>query len=136
MPRASSAPTMRGRRPTYSLRSSPLRERERKTKLALGSEIDGENTTVAQLIAQLDNAKWELDQTTIRAPADGYISTMALAVGARVGPLRAALSFILTKDVTLIGVFSQNGFQTSTGHQSVTSCRASGRARSPCPAFS
>ena len=93
----------------YTAQLVAARARETNAKLALGSEIDGENTTVAQLVAQLDNAKWELDQTTIRAPADGYVSTMALAVGARAVPLRPALSFILAKDVTLIGVFSQNG---------------------------
>ncbi len=60
--------------------------RELNAKLALGSEIEGENTTVAQLIAQLDNAQWQLEQTTVRAPADGNVSTMALAVGARVLP--------------------------------------------------
>jgi multidrug resistance efflux pump len=86
--------------------------REANAKLALGSEIEGENTTVAQLAAQLDNAQWELDQTTIRAPADGYASAMALAVGARVLPARSALSFILADEVTLVGVFSQNGFQS------------------------
>jgi len=88
------------------------RARETNAKLALGSEIDGEHTTVAQLVAQLDNAKWELDQTTIRAPADGYVSTMALAVGARAVPLRSVLSFILADDITLVGVFSQNGFRS------------------------
>jgi multidrug resistance efflux pump len=86
--------------------------RELNAKLALDSEIDGENTTVAQLVAQLDNAQWELEQTTIRAPADGYASAMALTVGARVLPARSALSFILADEVTLVGVFSQNGFQS------------------------
>jgi multidrug resistance efflux pump len=86
--------------------------REANARLALGSEIAGENTTVAQLVAQLDNAQWELEQTTIRAPAEGYASAMALAVGARVLPARSALSFILADDVTLVGVFSQNGFQS------------------------
>jgi multidrug resistance efflux pump len=86
--------------------------RETNAKLALGSEIEGENTTVAQLVAQLDNAQWELEQTTVRAPADGYASAMALAVGARTLPARSALSFIMADDVTLVGVFSQNGFQT------------------------
>jgi multidrug resistance efflux pump len=86
--------------------------REMNSKLAASSEIDGENTTVAQLVAQLDNAQWELEQTTIRAPADGYVSAMALAVGARVLPARGALSFIVAGDITIVGVFSQNGFQT------------------------
>jgi multidrug resistance efflux pump len=93
-------------------RAARGRARETNAKLALGSEIEGENTTVAQLVAQLDNAKWELDQTTVRASADGYVSTMALAVGARALPARSALSFILADDVTIVGVFSQNGFQS------------------------
>jgi multidrug resistance efflux pump len=81
-------------------------------KLALGSEIDGENTNVAQLKAQLEAAQWELDQTTVRASADGYVSTLALAVGARAVPLRAAMSFILSDDITIVGIFGQNGFKT------------------------
>jgi multidrug resistance efflux pump len=96
----------------FTAQLAAARAREANAKLALGSEIDGENTTVAQFVAQLDNAKWELDQTTIRAPADGYVSTMALAVGARAVPLRSAMSFILANDITLVGVFSQNGFRS------------------------
>ena len=84
----------------FTAQLAAARARETNAKLALGSEIDGENTAVAQLVAQLDNAKWELDQTTIRAPADGYVSTMALAVGARAVPLRSAMSFILANDIT------------------------------------
>jgi multidrug resistance efflux pump len=85
--------------------------REINARLALGSEIGGENTTVAQLNAQLENAQWEFDQTTIRAAGDGYVSAMTLSVGARAVPLRGALSFILVKEITLLGVFDQNGFK-------------------------
>jgi multidrug resistance efflux pump len=85
--------------------------REIGARFALGSEIDGENTAVAQLRAQLETAQWELDQTTVRAPSDGYVGTMALAVGARAVPLRSALSFILADDMALVGVFEQNGFK-------------------------
>jgi multidrug resistance efflux pump len=52
-------------------------------KLAMDSEIGGVNTTVAQIAAQLENAKWELEQTTVRAPSDGVVTVMALAVGDR-----------------------------------------------------
>jgi multidrug resistance efflux pump len=88
------------------------RAREVSAKLALGSEIEGENTTVAQLIAQLDNAQWELEQTIIRAPTEGYVGSMALTVGARALPARSALSFIVADDIVIVGVFSQNAFQT------------------------
>jgi multidrug resistance efflux pump len=86
--------------------------REINARLALGSEIDGVNTTVAQLNAQLENAQWELEQTTVRAAGDGYVSIMALAVGARAVPFRAALSFILANDISIIGVFDQNGLKS------------------------
>src|ERR1700680_5317148 len=38
---------------------------QQRAKLAMDSEIGGVNTTVAQIQAQLDNASWELSQTTI-----------------------------------------------------------------------
>jgi hypothetical protein len=72
----------------------------------------GVNTTVAQIQDQLDNAKWELEQTTIRAPGDGYVTVMALSVGDRATQARAVMSFIITDEITIIGMFSPNGFQT------------------------
>ena len=47
------------------------------------SEIDGINTTVAQNEAELDDARWRLEQTTVRAPANGYVTLMALTPGDR-----------------------------------------------------
>ena len=81
-------------------------------KLAMDSEIGGVNTTVAQIVAQLENAKWELEQTTVRAPGDGVVTVMALAVGDRALQSASALSFIVTDEITLIGMFSPNGFET------------------------
>jgi len=85
---------------------------QQSAKLALDSEIGGVNTTVAQIQAQLDNASWELSQTTIRAPADGYVTVVALTVGDRALQLHSAMSFIVENEIALVGMFSQNGFQT------------------------
>ena len=85
---------------------------QQSAKLAMDSEIGGVNTTVAQLQAQLDNANWELSQTTIRAPADGYVTLVTVTVGDRALQFHSAMSFIVEKEITLIGMFSQNGFQT------------------------
>ena len=60
-------------------------------KLGRDSEIGGVNTTVAQIQAQLADAKWDLEQTTVRAPADGMVTLMALTVGDR------ALQVLLTQ---------------------------------------
>jgi multidrug resistance efflux pump len=85
---------------------------QQSAKLALDSEIGGVNTTVAQNQAQLDNAVWELSQTTVRAPADGYVTVVALSVGDRALQARGTMSFIVENEITLVGMFSQNGFQT------------------------
>ena len=85
---------------------------QQSAKLAMDSEIGGVNTTVAQLQAQLDNANWELSQTTIRAPADGYVTLVTVTVGDRALQARSAMSFIVENEITLVGMFSQNGFQT------------------------
>jgi multidrug resistance efflux pump len=85
---------------------------QQSAKLALDSEIGGVNTTVAQIQAQLESAVWELQQTTIRAPADGYATAVALTVGDRASQLRSVMSFIVENEITIVGIFSQNGFQT------------------------
>src|SRR5712671_6343673 len=85
---------------------------QQSAKLALDSEIGGVNTTVAQIQAQLDNASWELSQTAIRAPADGYVTLVTLSVGDRALQARSVMSFIVGNEITLVALFSQNGFQT------------------------
>ena len=85
---------------------------QQSAKLAMDSEIGGVNTTVAQIQAQLDNANWQLEQTTIRAPANGNVPVMTLTVGDRALQASAVMSFIVEDEITIVGMFSQNGFQT------------------------
>jgi multidrug resistance efflux pump len=85
---------------------------QQSAKLAMDSEIGGVNTTVAQIQAQLEDASWELSQTAVRAPADGYVTAVALTVGDRALQARSAMSFIVENEITIVGMFSQNGFQT------------------------
>ena len=113
------APTRHSRRRTAKIQYETVlaqlnvaKAAQQSAKLALDSEIGGVNTTVAQIQAQLDNADWELSQTTIRAPADGYVTVVALSVGDRALQARSAMSFIVENEITLVGIFSQNGFQT------------------------
>ncbi len=53
----------------------------------LNSVVHGENTKVASLLAQLREAQFKLDNTVVRAPSDGYVST----VGLRPGTMSTAL---------------------------------------------
>ena len=97
---------------TVSAQLVAARAAQQSAKLALDSEIGGVNTTVAQLEAQLENANWELSQTSVRAPADGFVTVVALTVGDRALQARSAMSFIVEREITLVGLFAQNGFQT------------------------
>jgi multidrug resistance efflux pump len=97
---------------TVSAQLGSAKAAQQSAKLALDSEIGGVNTSVAQLQAQLDSAVWELSQASVRAPADGYVTVVALTVGDRALQARSAMSFIVEKEITLVGMFAQNGFQT------------------------
>jgi len=97
---------------TVSAQLVAAKAAQQSAKLALDSEIGGVNTTVAQLQAQLDHANWELSQATIRAPADGYVTLVTVTVGDRALQMHSAMSFIVENEITLVGMFSQNGFQT------------------------
>src|SRR5258705_2068547 len=97
---------------TGSAQLDAAKAAQQSAKLALDSEIGGVNTTVAQCQAQLDNAKWEFSQTAVRAPADGDVTVVGLTVGDLVPQMHSAMSFIVEKEITLVGMFSQNGFQT------------------------
>ncbi len=68
-------------------------------------DVEQRQAEVDQLKAQLDGAKWNLDKTVVRAPADGYVTNLALRKGARVAnlPLSPVMAFIDTSD-TIIGV--------------------------------
>jgi multidrug resistance efflux pump len=97
---------------TVSAQLNAAKATQQSAKLALDSEIGGVNTSVAQIQAQLENANWELSQTTVRAPADGYVTAVALTVGDRALQARSTMSFIVENEITIVGMFSQNGFQT------------------------
>ena len=69
-----------------------------------GFDVEQRQSEVDQLKAQLESAKWNLDKTVVRAPADGYATNIGLRKGARVAnlPLAPVMAFIDTSD-TIIG---------------------------------
>src|SRR5882724_2443763 len=70
-----------------------------------GFDVEQRQSEVDQLKGQLESAQWNLDKTIVRAPADGYVTNLALRKGARVAnlPLSPVMAFIDTSD-TIIGV--------------------------------
>lgn len=70
-----------------------------------GFDVEQRQSEVDQLSGQLESAQWNLDKTVVRAPADGYVTNLALRKGARVSslPLSPVMAFIDTSS-TIIGI--------------------------------
>ena len=90
------------------LKLAELREKQF-TQLASSNagsrfRVEEAQAEVSRLKAQLTNAQWQLDSTTVRAPADGFVTNVALRPGARVSsvPMAASMAFIDTSE-TIVG---------------------------------
>jgi multidrug resistance efflux pump len=94
---------------------SGARAEQERARLAYSSNIEGVNTTVARLRAELADAQYDLDQTVTRAPGNGFVTQLALRPGMYVVPvpLRPAMVFVNTdkRDQDLTGAFQQNALQ-------------------------
>ncbi|MEP2031245.1 MAG: efflux RND transporter periplasmic adaptor subunit [Paracoccaceae bacterium] len=84
-----------------------------KANLAYESNINGVNTGVIQAQAQLDEAQYFLDNTTIYAPEDGMIVSQQARPGLVVGDVRlGAIAAFVTEDKPyILGSFRQQNLK-------------------------
>lgn len=70
---------------------------------------EGTLAKVAEAQAALRQAEWNLNETKIRAPSDGYVTNLALNVGQRVTnlPLAPAMAFVDTNEKGLVAEVHQ-----------------------------
>jgi len=70
---------------------------------------EGEYAQVAAIRAQLENAKWELDQTTVRSPCDCYVINLQLRPGAFVAgmPFNPVMTLVEAGG-QVVALFNQN----------------------------
>jgi multidrug resistance efflux pump len=82
---------------------------EQQVKQKLGANVKGEFAQVAQVRAQLENARWELEQTTTLSPCDCYVVNLQLRPGAFVAgiPFNAVMSLVEAKG-QVVALFYQN----------------------------
>jgi RND family efflux transporter MFP subunit len=73
---------------------------ERQTGRAF--DVEQRQAEVDQLRAQAEAAKYNLEKTVVRAPADGYVTNLALRKGARAGNA-PVMAFIDTSE-TIVGI--------------------------------
>lgn len=77
------------------------------------SVVGGVNTDVARIQADLDTARYNLEQTTVRAPTDGSVVQMFLRPGMYVVPmpLRPVMVFLHSEKSEFAAAFLQNSAQ-------------------------
>jgi multidrug resistance efflux pump len=75
----------------------------------LGAKVNGEYAQVAQIRAQLENAQWELDQTTTRSPCDCYVVNLQLRAGGFVAglPFNPVMTLVETTG-SVVALYNQN----------------------------
>jgi multidrug resistance efflux pump len=88
---------------------------EDRARQAYGATVDGEHSAIVRLRNELADAQFDLDQTTVRAPAGGFVTELALRPGVYVvpAPFRPAMVFVndSQKDRALAAAFQQNALQ-------------------------
>ena len=82
---------------------------EKTAQLKLNAVIGEDNASVAQIKAQLENARYDLESCIVRAPADGYPVSVTVRPGnyAVAMPLRPLMSFVWYEQ-RVIAFFDQN----------------------------
>ena len=81
--------------------------------LDAASAIEGVNTDVARIQAELDSARFDLEQTVVRAPTDGVVVQVFLRPGmyAVPMPMRPVMIFMHSEQPQFAGAFLQNSSQ-------------------------
>jgi multidrug resistance efflux pump len=82
---------------------------EQQVRQKLSANVEGEFADVATVRAQLENARWELEQTVVRSPCDCYVINLQLRPGAFVAgmPFNAVMTLVEV-DGQVVALFHQN----------------------------
>ena len=82
---------------------------EAQVRAGLSATVNDDQAEVAQIKAQLEAAKWELSQTTVFAPSDGYAINLQLRPGSMTAafPVTPAMTFV-ENEYQVIALYQQN----------------------------
>lgn len=82
---------------------------ERQIRQRIGGKVGNEYAPVAQIRAQLESARWDLSQTTVLAPANGYAINVQLRPGAFTAAFPVAPAMTFVEDTyQIIALYQQN----------------------------
>ena len=85
----------------------------------IAAQVDGVDVAVVEVQQALAQALWTLDQTVVRAPADGVVTGLSLRPGNRVSPLQGAVNFVVPGDRVLVASLPQSSYQNISVGDSV-----------------
>jgi multidrug resistance efflux pump len=71
---------------------------EQRARQAYESNIGSENTAVAQARRKLSQARYNLKESVVRAPCDGYVTNLQLEPGAIVSAAASVMPFLSNRD--------------------------------------
>jgi multidrug resistance efflux pump len=77
------------------------------------ANMDAAAASIASSKAQLDNARWQLEETNVRAPNDGYVVNLQLRPGNFVTsvPMASSLAFVSDETDVVVSSFSQSAIR-------------------------
>ena len=77
----------------------------------IAAKVDGVDVGVVEVENMLVQARWALEQTVVRAPADGLVTGLSLRPGNRVTTLQGAINFVVPDDRVLIATLPLSSLQ-------------------------
>ncbi|AMG92660.1 HlyD family secretion protein [Citrobacter amalonaticus] len=91
-----------------SVKSSAAEQQQIQSQL--DSLVLGEHSQIASLKAQLAEAEYNLEQTVVRAPSDGYVTQVLIRPGTYAAslPMRPVMVFIPAQKRQIVAQFRQN----------------------------
>lgn len=80
-----------------------------KAETELNGEVDGDDPSVAAVKAQLEEARFNLENTIIRAPTDGFVTQLAVLPGMMAVPLplKPLANFVSDQERRFVAAFRQ-----------------------------
>lgn len=77
----------------------------------IAAQVDGVDVGIVEVENLLKQARWTLEQTVVRAPADGIVTGLSLRPGNRVSTLQGAVNFLVPGDRELIATLPLSSLQ-------------------------
>jgi multidrug resistance efflux pump len=86
---------------------------DKRARQSSDADYAGDNPQVAEIRSQLTVAEFNLQETVVRAPTDGYVTQLALRPGMMAVPLplRPVMTFVHDEEKFFIAAFRQNSLQ-------------------------